>query len=144
LGLVLILLPTDSREKESASAPATESPETADPATAVPQFSLDEEEKRLETTLSSIAGVGEVKVLLSLKSTAERELAQGGEDGTLVISTGGGTENAVDLYYRYPAYLGAVVVCRGADNAAVRLKIVEAVSVFTGLGTDKISVSKMK
>jgi stage III sporulation protein AG len=85
-----------------------------------------------------------VKVLLSLKSTAERELAPGGEDGSLVISEGGGAESAVDLYYRYPAYLGAVVVCRGADNAAVRLQIVEAVSVFTGLGADKISVNKMK
>ena len=44
----------------------------------------------------------------------------------------------------YPVYQGAVVVCEGAERAAVRLAIVEAVSSLTGLGSDKISVIKMK
>ena len=43
-----------------------------------------------------------------------------------------------------PAYLGAIVVCQGADNNTVRLAIVEAVSRATGLGADKISVLKMR
>ena len=41
-------------------------------------------------------------------------------------------------------YLGAVVVCDGADSATVRLRIMQAVSALTGLGSDKISVIKMK
>ena len=43
-----------------------------------------------------------------------------------------------------PTYLGAIVVCQGADRPAIRLAIVEAVSKVTGLGSDKISVLKMK
>ena len=43
-----------------------------------------------------------------------------------------------------PEYLGAVVVCQGANDVQVRLAVVEAVSKVTGLGADKISVLKMK
>lgn len=39
---------------------------------------------------------------------------------------------------------GAVVLCTGADDAAVRLSVTNAVSAYTGLGSDKIRVIKMK
>lgn len=39
---------------------------------------------------------------------------------------------------------GAVVLCSGADNSAVRLCVTNAVSAYTGLGSDKITVIKMK
>ena len=39
---------------------------------------------------------------------------------------------------------GAVVVCDGAESAAVSLEIVRAVSAYTGLGSNKIIVLKMK
>ncbi len=39
---------------------------------------------------------------------------------------------------------GAVVVCQGADSAAVRLIVTNAVTAYTGLGSDKIWVMKMK
>ena len=39
---------------------------------------------------------------------------------------------------------GAVVVCAGADSAQARLEVTEAVSAYTGLGSDKILVMKMK
>ena len=39
---------------------------------------------------------------------------------------------------------GAVVVCDGADAAAVRLYVTNAVMSYTGLGSDRISVIKMK
>jgi len=38
---------------------------------------------------------------------------------------------------------GVVVVCRGAGNAAVRLSITRAVSSYTGLSSDKITILKM-
>ena len=41
-------------------------------------------------------------------------------------------------------YLGAIIVCQGADRPAIRLAIVDAVSKVTGLGADRISVLKMK
>lgn len=39
---------------------------------------------------------------------------------------------------------GAVIVCDGADSAAVRLYVTDAVTAYTGFGSDKISVMKMK
>ena len=39
---------------------------------------------------------------------------------------------------------GAVVVCDGAELATVRLDVTNAVIAYTGLGSDRISVMKMK
>ena len=38
---------------------------------------------------------------------------------------------------------GAAVVCEGADDARVRLAVVNAVSAYTGLGSDRITVFTM-
>ncbi len=38
---------------------------------------------------------------------------------------------------------GVVVVCRGAENPSVQLKIINAISAYTGFGSDKITVLKM-
>lgn len=38
---------------------------------------------------------------------------------------------------------GAAIVCQGADSAAVRLQIAQAVRCYTGLGADKIQIFKM-
>ena len=37
---------------------------------------------------------------------------------------------------------GAVIVCDGADDAAVRLSIIKAVEAFTGFSSDSIQVIK--
>ncbi len=37
---------------------------------------------------------------------------------------------------------GAVIVCDGADNAAVRLSVIKAVEAFTGFSSDSIEVIK--
>lgn len=39
-------------------------------------------------------------------------------------------------------YLGAVVVCQGAESAQVRLRVTKTVAAFTGLGNDRIIVMK--
>ena len=38
---------------------------------------------------------------------------------------------------------GAVVVCRGADNAETRLTVIRAVKTYTGFGSDRIAVIQM-
>jgi len=38
---------------------------------------------------------------------------------------------------------GAVIVCEGAEKARVRMDILQAVSSYTGLGADRITVLKM-
>ena len=39
---------------------------------------------------------------------------------------------------------GCVVVCEGADSPAVRLDVTNAVAAYTGLGTNQITIIKMK
>ena len=39
---------------------------------------------------------------------------------------------------------GAVIVCTGADDPKTRLNIVTAVSTYTGLGSDRITVLKSR
>ena len=135
VGLVLILLPFPSvLERESTG-------DNEQSVIYVPAFSISREEERLQLQLSKIEGVGRVSVLLSVKGSVSRELAECGEK-TLVLSSGGG-EKVVDLYFMHPQYLGAVIVCEGADSAQVRLQVTQAVSAFTGLGSDRITVLSM-
>ena len=136
LGILLLLLPTG----KNGSTAETAEKQTGD--IVPPGFSVLEEQERLRQTLESISGVGKSRVLLSLRGTERRELAF--SDGeAIIVSMGSGRQQAVESGYIYPEYLGAVVVCQGADNARVRLHVYDAVSAFTGLGADSIQVLKM-
>ena len=128
-GLALMLLPGGNGQEE----PIQPLP---------PEDSL---ESRLEEILSRIDGAGEVAVLLTQSQDGETFYQTEGEDGKTVLITGADrSESGLVRTSRAPVYQGAVVVCRGADSPAVRLAIVEAVANATGLGTDRITVLKMK
>lgn len=131
-GLVLMLLPSP---KETEQEPVLSEPE--------PQSA--DMETRLEKILSRISGAGEVAVMLT-ESAGETVIYQtDGEGGdTVLVTDAQRNEEGLVRSREPPCYLGAVVVCRGADSAAVRLAIVEAVSNVTGLGSDRISVLKME
>lgn len=130
VGLVLLLIPMGSKSASKGESELT-----------VPAFSVTNEETRLASELGKIKGVGRVSVLLSVKGSAERELAEN-KDGTLLVSENG-EEKVVDLYYENPKYMGAVVVCDGAGSADVRLEVTKAVAAYTGLETNKITVMGM-
>ena len=128
-GLALMLLPGGEEAEEP-----------------VPTLTTEESlEARLEAILSRIDGAGEVKVLLTEEQGGEVFYQTEGEDGkTVLISGADRSESGLVRTTQPPSYRGAVVVCRGADSAAVRLAVVEAVANATGLGTDRITVLKMK
>lgn len=140
-GILLMLLPGGSVEQEQ---PSTE-----------PELRQETLEQTLEAVLSQIQGAGRVKVLLSQR-TGEEILYQTDTDEdtdgegtsrqsrTVVVSDDSRKENGLVRRTDPPQYLGAVVVCEGADNAQVCLAVVEAVSCATGLDTSRISVLKMK
>ncbi len=142
VGIVLMLIP--SREK------SVEIEED----TLLTQETLTFEEQ-LAQILSTVSGAGKVKVMLSVM-TGEEVLYQTDEDyagsedndtwrkDTVTVSDAQRVENGLIKQKNPPTYQGAVVVCQGADSPSVRLAIVDAVSKITGLGTDKISIMKMK
>ena len=105
----------------------------------------------LSGILSSMEGAGKVKVLLTqsqgeriIYQTDIREREDDIEESTVIISGTEKDQMGLVKQTLAPKYLGAVILCQGADNASVRLAIVEAVSSATGLSTDKITVLKMK
>jgi len=63
---------------------------------------------------------------------------------TVIITDSERNESGLIEQMNPPIYRGAVVVCQGADSAAVRLAITQAVAKITGLSTDNICVLKMK
>lgn len=142
LGIVLMLLPqgkTAAKEERAEQVPLETEPEK----------SLQE---RLELLLSMVQGAGKVRVLLT-EATGERVIYQtNGEENsqntrrteTVILSDSARTESGLVQQLIPPTYRGAVILCQGADSAAVRLALVEAVSNATGLTSDRITVLKMK
>lgn len=154
LGIALLLWPGGGEKKEQ------KTQETAQSASQVQTEDqwLKQMERELSETLSQIAGAGEVKVVLSLKTGRQsiyqsdvEETTQDAESGQsrsssrkTVILSDGQSEQAAVAQTVYPCFQGAVVISHGADQPAVKLDLVNAVSSLTGLGTDKITVIKMK
>lgn len=112
-------------------------------------------EEQLSQLLSLVHGAGKVQVMLTVSSGEETLYQTNDSDSvsqdssttdrdTVTITDASRNEYGLVRQINPPVYLGAIVVCQGADSPAVRLSIVEAVSKITGLGADKISVLKMK
>lgn len=112
-------------------------------------------QQKLSNLLSQMAGAGRVKVLLT-EATGEqifyqedRDTSAGGQSqttrtDTVIVTDDTHTQEGLIRQVNPPTYLGAVVLCQGADQPSVRLAITEAVANATGLGYHKITVLKMK
>lgn len=109
----------------------------------------------LASILCLIEGAGDVRVLLT-EASGEQTIYQSDEDTssgnnttsqrnkTVIITNKDKAQIGLVKQINPPQYLGAVIICKGADKPTVRLAIVDAVSKITGLSSDKISVIKMK
>lgn len=139
VGAVLLLLPTGGRDS-----PREEAPDQAEESS----FDLEGFERKLEKALSQVEGAGEARVVLTLEGGSRQVLARnqdregdGRASNTVVtVGKGSGQQEAVPIQTVAPEFRGALVVCPGGGNAPVRLKLIEAVSALTGLGSDRISV----
>ena len=141
-GILCLAWPSASREEEAERA-------------AEGQVDAGALQAEMEEILGAIQGVGELRLMLTVDTGPQRELAgdtslsysgstQAPEDysrtAETVVVSGGGEEQVVVTREIYPRFRGALVVCQGADDPAVKLSVVEAVSALTGLGSDRISV----
>ena len=112
-------------------------------------------EEKLATVLSYIEGAGEVRVILS-KLDGEETLYQTNDDqttqadsvskrtDTVTVTDSNRTETGLIKQIIPATYKGAIILCQGADNPSVRYDIVNSVSKLIGIGTNCISVLKMK
>lgn len=141
LGLVLMMLPEGREEITKTEADV-----------AAPTGSVSEE---LEAILAQIDGVGKVSVMLT-ESAGGETVYQTDEDSdsdsdrqsirleTVILTDAERAEYGLVRQVNPPVWLGAIVVCQGAERPAVRLSVVEAVANVTGISTDRITVLKMK
>ena len=151
LGIVLLAWPSPDKNRTQVQEQAQDE---------IPDTDIEGVEEKLESLLSMIEGVGDVKVMLTLYSSPEWVYADekklstdtdgAGMGGTtdsenhyVVIEDSSGNERLVPVRQKYAQYKGALVVCRGAENASVRLAVVNAVKSVTGLTADCITVEKM-
>ena len=141
VGLILILLPMGEKKDEDTKIVAVTD---AEPDVAA----------QLSQILCQIKGAGKVSVMLTLETSKTTvyqndEDITGGENGsirqdTVIVTDENRIQSGLIQHEIAPSYRGAIIVCEGADKPEVRLHIIEAVARVTGLGTDKISVLKMK
>ena len=142
-GLVLILLPTGKKVQ----------PSEADTENTDSHYMTIQEQ--LSHILSHIEGAGQVEVLLTYAYGEETVYQTDDNDSissdtsttkydTVIVTDVDRNESGLIRQINPPVYMGAVVVCQGAEDPDIKLAVVEAVSKATGLGADKISVLKMK
>ena len=135
------------------SLPGNQDKEKADEMKESEYFSLEETERQMEELLGHIEGTGKLRLMLTLKSGSQLYLAEDSDEAsesgtterqreTVTLNRGSGYDDVVITREIYPIYQGAVVVCQGADQAKVRLAVIEAVAALTGLSSDRITVVK--
>lgn len=152
IGAGLLLWPALGGGEESLSGQKKPSARTAQEG-----WNLQTVQQEMEEILGAMDGVGQVKVMLTVESDGERQLAQdtqlsysgntaAPEDYSRKSETvrldGSGGDEAVVVRTTYPTYRGALVVCQGGGSAEVRLAVTGAVAALTGLPTDRVTVAK--
>lgn len=105
------------------------------------------------TLISSMDGVGECKVMITLKNTTESVYAKNtensqndssyNENNEYVIYDGENGDSPILLKENFPEIEGVAVVCSGGDNVVVREKIMQCVSALFNISSNRISVSKL-
>lgn len=107
----------------------------------------EELEQKLKGVISEIKGVSDVTVMLTIDGTEEKVYAADTaesdsktESKTVVV----GSKEALLQATKYPKVRGVVVVCKGGNSAAVKEKVVNAVSTVLDIPTSKVYVTDAK
>jgi stage III sporulation protein AG len=165
--LVVIALPTTKKEsKVVKSANQTETTTKAQAETETSSY-INELEKRLEEVLRRVQGVGDVDVMITLKSskeliiekdtpttnqTSQEEDAEGGKRNTVDKSSSETTvyeqdNNGSSIPYVVkelePEIEGIIVIAKGGDDPVVVKNISDAVLALFHVEAHKIKVMKM-
>lgn len=143
IGLIFLLIPVNVEK------------EVQQPSTDIAKSDGKMLYEELSKILSTVDGAGRVEVMLTVSqgaTTVYQANTFSSTDGDsteirheiITVTDAQRAQNGLIQQINPPTYLGAIVVCEGAESPAVRLALTEAVSKVTGLGADRISVLKMK
>ena len=87
----------------------------------------DQTEARLLDIISSIGGVGEARIFLTMDDSGENVYQKNSDAKTVSIE---------------PKVRGVVVVCDGGDDPVVRSRVLEAVTKALSISSDKVCITK--
>jgi len=128
---------------------------------------VSELEGRLENILRKVNGIGEVKVMITLKDSGQQvplkdvpytqeslseEDGEGGsrknnriekEESTVLVTDGDGNTQPYILQVREPEVEGILVIAKGGDNVLIIKDIIEAAQVLFNIPAHKVKVMKM-
>ena len=127
----------------------------------------DSTQKNLKQILSKIEGVGKVEVLITYSESRQviamynekykesqteegdtsggtRVIQEVSKDKEIIYQEENGEKVPITEKIVMPKMEGALIVAEGANNAAVKTNIIQAVEALTGLATHKIQVLEMK
>lgn len=111
-------------------------------------------ENKLEDVISSIDGVGECKIMITLENTNESVYATDNElksddnsvnqkDEYVLYETENG-ETPVLIKEYMPQVQGVTVICDGGDNRQIQEKIINSVTALFNISASRVSVAKIK
>lgn len=118
-------------------------------------------EKKINSMISQIEGVGSSEVVITLENgienvyaNSERKTSDCNENVSgkstnrndtqhdVVIIDGSGGKQALVITQKEPTVKGVVVVCEGADNSVIVNRVTDAVTKSLNIKTNRISVVK--
>lgn len=107
----------------------------------------------LTELLSSIDGVGECRVMITLRNTSESVYAKNSDSSSsdnsksssdeYVIYDSENGDSPILLKENFPDIEGVAIVCSGGDNIAVKEKVIKCVSALFNISSNRISVTKL-
>jgi len=107
----------------------------------------------LTSLLSSIDGVGECRVMITLRNTSENVYAKNidssksenskSQTDEYVIYDSENGDSPILLKENFPDIEGVAIVCSGGDNVVVREKVIKCVSALFNISSNRISVTKL-
>lgn len=123
-------------------------------------------EKNLETILSKIQGVGEVKVFINYSESSEiipmyneasknsnteetdtqggiRKIQEQDSQKEIIYKEENGEKMPITKKIVEPKVQGAIITAKGAGDVNIKTSIIQAVEAVTGLATHKIQVFEM-
>lgn len=163
IGIVLIIA-SNSFLKKNDGEEENNFPETQDKETLINQKDYAGElEKKLECALSSVEGVGDIKVILTLEDEGEIIVAEDKSIDKSETSDGSSGEKRktnslkeenkkilldsskpLVLQEIKPKIKGVLIIAKGGGSAAVKNSIIKAVTALLNIEVNKIEVLKMK
>lgn len=107
-------------------------------------------EKKLVSLLSTIKGVGNVSVMITVASTGEYVYAENKKydkdsdsistDTEIVLFEDNNNDSGLVISVKNPDILGVAVICEGGENAVVKSEITQLITSLFGIGSNRVYV----